>query len=119
MNSGRAFGLARIKKFKSRRRSLSQSTTGFELANLSGRQDLNLRPHGPEPCALSRLSYAPRMHALTILATRQVLSIVSRLAARWRTGRFWRLFLRRAILFQRCLHGRHEGAPVALEAFEI
>ena len=26
----------------------------------SGRQDLNLRPHGPEPCALARLSYAPR-----------------------------------------------------------
>ena len=29
----------------------------------SGRQDLNLRPHGPEPCALSRLSYAPQLHA--------------------------------------------------------
>jgi hypothetical protein len=25
----------------------------------SGQEDLNLRPHGPEPCALTRLSYAP------------------------------------------------------------
>ena len=25
----------------------------------SGRVDLNLRPHGPEPCALAKLSYAP------------------------------------------------------------
>ena len=25
----------------------------------SGREDLNLRPHGPEPCALAKLSYAP------------------------------------------------------------
>ena len=25
----------------------------------SGRKDLNLRPHGPEPCALAKLSYAP------------------------------------------------------------
>ena len=28
--------------------------------NWSGQEDLNLRPHGPEPCALTRLSYAPR-----------------------------------------------------------
>ena len=27
----------------------------------SGQEDLNLRPHGPEPCALTRLSYAPRV----------------------------------------------------------
>ena len=26
---------------------------------LSGRADLNRRPHGPEPCALSGLSHAP------------------------------------------------------------
>ena len=26
----------------------------------SGQEDLNLRPHGPEPCALTRLSYAPK-----------------------------------------------------------
>ena len=25
----------------------------------SGREDLNLRPHGPEPCALADLRYAP------------------------------------------------------------
>jgi hypothetical protein len=25
----------------------------------SGREDLNLRPHGPEPCALTELRYAP------------------------------------------------------------
>ncbi len=25
----------------------------------SGREDLNLRPHDPEPCALAKLSYAP------------------------------------------------------------
>ena len=25
----------------------------------SGRADLNRRPHGPEPCALSELRYAP------------------------------------------------------------
>ena len=25
----------------------------------SGRQDLNLRPHGPQPCALAKLSHAP------------------------------------------------------------
>src|SRR5258708_4343220 len=28
-------------------------------SNWSGQEDLNLRPHGPEPCALTRLSYAP------------------------------------------------------------
>ncbi len=26
---------------------------------LSGRADLNRRPHGPEPCALTKLRYAP------------------------------------------------------------
>ena len=26
---------------------------------LSGRADLNRRPHGPEPCALAGLSHAP------------------------------------------------------------
>jgi hypothetical protein len=29
----------------------------------SGQEDLNLRPHGPEPCALTRLSYAPGVDA--------------------------------------------------------
>jgi hypothetical protein len=27
---------------------------------VSGRADLNRRPHGPEPCALAGLSHAPR-----------------------------------------------------------
>ena len=31
----------------------------------SGREDLNLRPHGPEPCALAKLSYAPSDRILT------------------------------------------------------
>ena len=30
----------------------------------SGREDLNLRPHGPEPCALADLRYAPKRQAL-------------------------------------------------------
>ena len=29
----------------------------------SGREDLNLRPHGPEPCALAKLSYAPLLRS--------------------------------------------------------
>jgi hypothetical protein len=36
----------------------------------SGREDLNLRPHGPEPCALAGLRYAPSKcgpHGRTIL----------------------------------------------------
>jgi hypothetical protein len=46
-------------KFKSRRQLLPQLATGFEFAEQSGRLDLNQRPHGPEPCALAKLSYAP------------------------------------------------------------
>src|ERR1041384_8658875 len=34
----------------------------------SGREDLNLRPHGPEPCALAKLSYAPLTTSLMIAA---------------------------------------------------
>jgi hypothetical protein len=29
----------------------------------SGREDLNLRPHGPEPCALAGLRYAPMIRS--------------------------------------------------------
>jgi hypothetical protein len=47
------------KKFKSRRQSLPQPTTGFVLTKQSGRQDSNLRLRGPKPRALARLSYAP------------------------------------------------------------
>ena len=32
----------------------------------SGREDLNLRPHGPEPCALAGLRYAPNSFARLI-----------------------------------------------------
>ena len=34
-------------------------TTGVSGCQKSGQEDLNLRPHGPEPCALAKLSYAP------------------------------------------------------------
>ena len=30
----------------------------------SGRQDSNLRPHGPQPCALAKLSHAPQQRLL-------------------------------------------------------
>jgi Phage integrase family len=35
---------------------LSEDDSGLHQ---SGREDLNFRPHGPEPCALAKLSYAP------------------------------------------------------------
>jgi integrase len=34
-------------------------TSSVSGSLMSGRKDLNLRPHGPEPCALAKLSYAP------------------------------------------------------------
>ncbi len=34
-------------------------TTSVNGPRKSGREDSNLRPHGPEPCALAKLSYAP------------------------------------------------------------
>ncbi len=34
-------------------------TTAVSGSCKSGQEDLNLRPHGPEPCALAKLSYAP------------------------------------------------------------
>jgi hypothetical protein len=33
----------------------------------SGREDLNLRPHGPEPCALTELRYAPNKNIIPLL----------------------------------------------------
>src|SRR6266851_6410944 len=39
---------------------LSTRTEHLEILEVSGQVDLNHRPHGPEPCALTRLSYAPR-----------------------------------------------------------
>jgi hypothetical protein len=33
----------------------------------SGREDLNLRPHGPKPCALTVLSYAPNERKYTLV----------------------------------------------------
>src|SRR5205823_2795191 len=45
----------------------------------SGREDLNLRPHGPEPCALAKLSYAPFLAvSRCILQASVLLSIGSR-----------------------------------------
>src|SRR4051812_7532534 len=45
----------------------------------SGREDLNLRPHGPEPCALAKLSYAPSNRFVpSILPGNALLSIASR-----------------------------------------
>jgi hypothetical protein len=37
----------------------SSPSRGGEEKRKSGREDLNLRPHGPEPCALTELRYAP------------------------------------------------------------
>ena len=38
--------------------------TAYPCGLQSGREDLNLRPHGPEPCALTGLRYAPKLLAL-------------------------------------------------------
>src|SRR4051812_38324353 len=61
-----------VQKFKSRQQWLSQPLAGFAVTNQSGREDLNFRPHGPEPCALAKLSYAP--NPPIILVTDVVLS---------------------------------------------
>ena len=37
---------------------MSQNRSFFDI-KVSGRRDLNPRPHGPEPCALAGLRYAP------------------------------------------------------------
>src|SRR5436189_3044780 len=46
----------------------------------SGREDLNLRPHGPEPCALAKLSYAPWLFRIVVPV--QVLSTPRKAATR-------------------------------------
>ena len=49
---------------------LSKERRIFELRRsfvLSGRRDLNPGPHGPEPCALAGLSYAPHGEIITDL----------------------------------------------------
>ena len=38
---------------------------GHKKGEKSGREDLNLRPHGPKPCALTVLSYAPNKRKYT------------------------------------------------------
>ena len=38
---------------------LTSAITTKKVRIQSGRQDLNLRPHGPQPCALAKLSHAP------------------------------------------------------------
>ncbi len=35
--------------------------TGLFSFKVSGRQDSNLRPHGPKPCAITGLRYAPSL----------------------------------------------------------
>jgi hypothetical protein len=46
-------------------------TAIFKGENWSGREDLNLRPPGPEPGALARLRYAPTgRHPGTVTAAR-------------------------------------------------
>ncbi len=67
----RTFAVARQPDFlPNGRRTTLMTAISRSIENLvaqrdrkSGRLDLNQRPHGPEPCALSRLSYAPRVHA--------------------------------------------------------
>src|SRR4051812_32326341 len=40
---------------------------------VSGQEDSNLRPHGPEPCALAKLSYAPNCRFLPISGPKRLL----------------------------------------------
>jgi hypothetical protein len=40
-------------------RATAPSAARRDQTRKSGREDLNLRPHGPEPCALTELRYAP------------------------------------------------------------
>src|SRR3954453_8567808 len=82
----------------------------------SGREDLNLRPHGPEPCALAKLSYAPSESASSILASGGNLSIASLLGVRLKrtAGGAGRFGLGtggrgRGVELQRGLHPGHEG----------
>jgi hypothetical protein len=50
-------------------------------SRLSGRGDLNPGPHGPEPCALAGLRYAPK--AGRIIAQN---NIIDKSAGMWYTG---------------------------------
>ena len=43
----------------------------------SGREDLNLRPHGPEPCALAKLSYAPIFNFVKVILPKSKLLSIS------------------------------------------
>src|SRR5579883_3203437 len=76
----------------------------------SGREDLNLRPHGPEPCALAKLSYAPPFIFTDpcILATLAVLSIALPIGGRFQ-------FERGAEGAEVFLPGRFEGGEIVAE----
>src|SRR5687768_3375668 len=54
-------GLAPGEGVRGRQEERCDKRQSFHLreSKWSGQEDLNLRPHGPEPCALTRLSYAP------------------------------------------------------------
>src|SRR5437764_7954332 len=55
-------GFFRLPGRTSDRRKVRLSRVRRRLYIKSGQEDLNLRPHGPEPCALAKLSYAPFDH---------------------------------------------------------
>ncbi len=80
--------------FPNRVQTLPQVASTLELK--SGREDLNLRPHGPEPCALAKLSYAPSAFPTSLML--QSSGGVS-------TG------LARGDTVKACLKGVHELAP--------
>src|ERR1700687_3637246 len=48
------------------RREVRLSSVQRWVYGKSGREDSNLRPHGPEPCALAKLSYAPTVVMIKI-----------------------------------------------------
>src|SRR3954453_20415265 len=80
----------------------------------SGREDLNLRPHGPEPCALAKLSYAPSLERVyCILLGKASLSIATSRPSRRRCGELPASFLER---------GPDRGqvtVPILLEGVEV
>ncbi len=80
-----------LEKNKPRQQPLSRSLAGFDVTTKSGREDLNLRPHGPEPCALAKLSYAPSLREMNLSDPRRSVNriIVEKLAdeATARAGR--------------------------------
>ena len=67
---------------------LSTRTEHLEILEVSGQVDLNHRPHGPEPCALTRLSYAPMFGRSNRVPVRFIPRSDSPVRTRrWRAGR--------------------------------